>query len=486
MRGNRVYLVLGCGDVGFSIASRLKERGADVVVVDRNAERVRQLKLMGYNAILGDFGLPDVLRDAGLARAEMVLIMTPDFSATQMALRAINRLKAELRVDPVVVARVSDEAEVGEVKRLGASDALPSSQLLAGFAIGKFEGVKEMVKEKRLRALLRELVGGRMAIVLQTNPDPDSIASGVALKRYVKAFGLDADIIHDGVIGRTQNRALVNLLELDLLEADKTDFKKYDSFALVDVATHANCALPEEILPTIVIDHHPVPSGEVRARYQDLTIVGATSTLLTNYLRYAAVEIDEATAAALVIGIITDTMNFTRGATPLDFDAFEHLMKIASADLVGRLLSPAISPDALRVFSNAIRASKLKGGYLTANVGEVKDRGLMAQTADFLLNREGVTTTFIYGICGDAVCASARTNDVALHLGQTLKGAFSDVGSAGGHARMAAAAIPLKVFGRISKKAELRKEIDRAVGRKFLEAVSVVKPKAKPKRARPR
>ena len=476
-----MYLVLGCGDVGFSVVAELKNRGAEVVVVDKDPKRVGQLKLMGYNAVTGDFGLPNVLKEAGMAQAEMVLIMVSDFSAVQSALGAINSLKAELKVDPVVVVRVTDEAEIDEVKHLGASDALPSSQLLAKFAIDKFEALRAMGKEKQLRALIQELVGfGKMAIVLQTNPDPDSIASGVALKMYAKAFGLDADLIYDGVVGHPQNRALVNMLELNLREAERVDFTKYSSFALVDVATHANCSLPKDILPTIVIDHHSVPSGEVKARYQNLSIVGSNSTIMTNYLRYGGVEIDKATAAALIVGILTDTMFFTRGAKPPDFDAFEYLMNLVDTELLGRLLWPSISSDALDVLSAAIRASKIKGSYLLAYVGEVKDRDLIAQSADFLLNRDGISTTFIYGICGDVVRVSARTKDVSLHLGQKLREAFGQIGSAGGHARMAGATVPLSFFGKVSGSA-LKREIDRVVGRKFLETVGLAKPQ-KPRR----
>ncbi len=483
MRGERVYLLLGCGDVGFSVASRLKNRGAELVVVDKDAKKIELLKKMGYSAFVGDFFLPNVLKDAGISRAEVALLMVPDFHATERTLGAINRLKAELKIDPVVVARVLDEAETAEAKRLGASDALPSSQILANFTFSRFQELKGMVKEKRLRALLREL-GGRIAIVLQTNPDPDGIASGVALKRYAKAFGVDADIIYDGSIGHQQNRALVNLLELDLLRAEEVKFNNYTAFALVDVATHANCALPKNILPTIVIDHHPVPSSEVRARYQDITIVGSTSTLLTNYLRYAAVEIDGATAAALVIGILTDTMNFTRGATFTDFDAFEHLMKLADIELLGRLQSPAVSPEALDVLARAIKGSKLKGGYLVTNVGEVNDRDTLPQAADFLLKREGVQTALVYGIWNNSVCVSARTNDIAIHLGQTLKHIFGEIGSAGGHARMAGARIPLKAIKAKSKR-DIKRAIDRQVGEKFFEVVGVTKP-SKRRRARSR
>jgi nanoRNase/pAp phosphatase (c-di-AMP/oligoRNAs hydrolase) len=487
MRCEQVYLVLGCGDVGFSVASRLKERGVDLVVVDKDTKKIERLRGMGYDAFVGDFCLPKVLKDAGISRAEVVLLMVPDFRAIEQALGAINRLKVELGIDPVVVARVLDEAETTEAKRLGASDALPSSQILANFTIGRFEELKGMAKEKRLRALLHELSGNRMAIVLQTNPDPDGIASGVALKRYAKAFGIDADIIYDGIIGHQQNRALVNLLGMDLLHVKDANFNYYTAFALVDVATHANCALPNDILPTIVIDHHPVPSSEVRARYQDITVVGSTSTLLTNYLRYAAVELDRATAAALVIGILTDTMNFTRGAMPTDFDAFEYLMRLADADLLGRLQSPAISPEALDVLARAIKGSKLKGGYLITNVSEVKDRDTLPQAADFLLKREGVQTVLVYGTCGDTVHVSARTKDIALHLGQMLKRAFSPIGSAGGHASMAGATIPIKAIKatEVAGKRTLKAAIDRQVGRKFLEVVGVLKP-VKRRRAKPR
>jgi len=475
--------VLGGGDVGFSVASKLKERGLELVVVDKDPKKIEWFGKLGFGTFMGDFCLPNVLKEAGISRAEVVLLMVPDFRVTERALGTINSLKVGLGIDPVVVTRVLDEEETVEAKRLGVSDVLPSSQILANFAISRFEELKGMAKEKRLRALLREPSVGPIAIVLQTNPDPDGIASGVALKRYAKAFGIDADIIYDGEIGHPQNRALRNLLELNLRKAEEVNFSGYNAFALVDVATHANCALPKDILPTIVIDHHSVPSSEVGARYQDITNVGSTSTLLTNYLRYAAVEVDRATAAALVIGILTDTQNFTRGATPTDFDAFEYLMKLADLDLVGRLQSPAVSPEALDVLARAIKGSKLNGGYLTTNVGEVKDRDLIALTADFLLKREGVMTAFAYGICGDAVYASARTNDVSLHLGQLLKEAFVPFGSAGGHARMAGATISLKAFAKVSKRA-LKAEIDSKVGRRFLEVIGVVKPRAKRKRAK--
>lgn len=478
-----MYLLLGCGDVGFSLMCKLKDQGAELTVVDKDPKKVQQLEDMGYNALWGDFTSPEILIKAGIERADVVLLMISNFRESERVLDALNDLKKQLNIDPVVVTRVRDEVEVDEAKRLGASDALPSSQILADFTLSMLQELETMTKEKRLRGLMRELSGPKMAIVLQTNPDPDSISSGVALKRYAKAFGVDSDIIYDGMIGH-QNRPLVNLLGLNLLYAEDVDFERYGSFALVDVATHANCPLPQHILPTIVIDHHPVPSGEVRARFQDIEIVGSTSTLLTNYLRFGAVEIDGATAAALIIGILTDTMGLTRGAKPVDFSAMLHLMKFADADLLRKLQSPAISSEALDVLARAIKRSKVKGGYLVTSVGEARSREQIAQAADFMLNREGVMTALAHGICGNMVYVSARTNDVTLHLGQTLKEAFGKMGSAGGHARMAGAAIPLSAFGKIADKRALMTEINRTVWSRFLEAVGLLKPRVRRKRVR--
>jgi len=338
VKTSKLYLVLGCGDVGFAVANELKGLGIELAVIDRDAVKVEMLRELGYEAIRGDFGSPEVLRKAGIERAEAVLITARDFSATKQALKAIKKLEIDLEIKPVVIARVSEESEVPEVKRLGASDALPSVQVFVDSLLKTVYDVRAMAKERQLRALLRGLNVGRLAIVLRNDPSPDGIASGVAMKRYAKAFGVDADVIYAGPVSRQPERAMVRLLELELLPAEKVKFEDYAGFALVGVATHANCALPRDILPTIVIDNHPVPLGEVRARFCDIKQVGATSTLLTNYLGHAAVELDEATATALAIGILSNTRSFTKGATPLDLDTLEYLLPRANTDLLQRLL----------------------------------------------------------------------------------------------------------------------------------------------------
>ncbi|MCD6248684.1 MAG: NAD-binding protein [Hadesarchaea archaeon] len=466
-----MYLLLGCGDVGFILANKLREQGAEVTIVDKSQAKVEQLRGLGYDAVMGDFTKPETLKRAGIASAEVVLILVKDIETTELTFGAINQLKLELKIDPVIVARVTDVAEAQDLKKLGATDVIPVSNVIADYTFQKFRELRQLIKEKQLREILRG-VKGKMAIVLQTNPDPDSIASGMALKHYAKTFGVESDIIYDGQIGHQQNRAMVNLLNVELIHADGVDLNEYKAHALVDVSTYGNCALPETIVPTIVIDHHSV-ADEVEAKYKDIIDVGATATILTNYLRYAKVELDESLATALAFAILTDTADFTRGATHLDFSALEHLQPMIDTELLYKLQSPPISADTCDVLMRAIRSSKIRSGYLISNVGEIKDRDALPQAADFLLRREGVLTTLVYGYDDNSVYLSARTNDVRLHIGKLLKDMFGKIGSAGGHPTAAGGTIPLKAFGKLRGKRALRGAIDKAIGRKFWEKVGV-------------
>ncbi|MBA7501447.1 hypothetical protein ES706_00017 [subsurface metagenome] len=52
--GRGLYLVLGCGDVGFGVASRLKCRDVEVAVIERDASKVEALRWHGYAAFPGD------------------------------------------------------------------------------------------------------------------------------------------------------------------------------------------------------------------------------------------------------------------------------------------------------------------------------------------------------------------------------------------------------------------------------------------------
>ncbi len=305
----------------------------------------------------------------------------------------------------------------------------------------------------------RDPDGGHLAVVMHDNPDPDAIASAVALVRIAESAGVRATPCYYGRVSHQENRAMVNLLDLDIrrLSSDES-VAEFDGFALVDHSRPGvNDQLPEDLAVDVVIDHHP-PRAPVEATFVDLRReVGATSTLLTGYLtrfgipNYGGSHL----ASALLYGIRVDTAEFTREVTASDFEAAAALSVHADAELLDRVASPSVTGETMDVVGRAVRNREVRGDALASCVGRVADRDALAQASDRLLDLEGITTTLVYGYDDGSmsdgetptVYASARARGTRLDLGETLRLAFDGLGSAGGHADMAGAQIPLSALG---------------------------------------
>lgn len=471
----KLYLIFGCGDLGFALGNKLREKEEEIQILEKDEDKVRQLEEIGFDAHQGDFTKTEDIKETDIEEAKVILILSSELETVEKSLGAINQLKLDMEIDPIVIARATDSILESEVKNLGADEVIITSRVVAENIHDRFQEFRARIKEKKLRKMLTEKEG-KLGIILQDNPDPDSIASGIALKGYAEPLGIESELIYGGRIGHQQNRALVNTLNAPMIRVEEVDFEDYELFAMVDVATHGNCSLPEEISPTMIIDHHSAVSDRASAEYEDIMDVGATATILSNYMKYAEREIDESLATALVFALLTDTLNFTRGATALDFRALEFLLPLISNELLQKFQSPPLSADTLEVIRKAIRSSRVKGGYLISNVGEVKDRDAIAQAADYLLRREGALTTLIYGIEDDKVYISGRTRDVRLHIGKTMEELYGNMGSAGGHPTSGGGRISLDEFdvSKSNKKA-LRGALDRAIGRKFWETFGALK-----------
>ena len=300
---------------------------------------------------------------------------------------------------------------------------------------------------KRLFATLRS-TQGRLAVVMHDNPDPDAIASALALARVASRAGVAADACYFGNIAHQENRALVNLLELDLVELDDaSSMDDYGGVALVDHSRPGvNDGLPEETTVDIVVDHHP-PRAPVEARFVDIRRdIGATSTLLSDYLRRAGIEPDESLATALLFGIRVDTDDFTREVTTTDFEAAAWLLTHADLSVLERVESPSMTSAVVETLARAIRNRDVRGDALATNVGSISDRDALAQAADRILNMEGVKIAVVYGFTDGTVYVSGRARGTDVDLGETLRDALGAIGSAGGHADMAGGQIPLGIL----------------------------------------
>ena len=76
-------------------------------------------------------------------------------------------------------------------------------------------------KLKELRALVDE--GDRVAIVLQDDPDPDAMASAMALRTLLGRNKLTTPLFSFKPVTRPENRTMVHLLEIDIEPAETAE-----------------------------------------------------------------------------------------------------------------------------------------------------------------------------------------------------------------------------------------------------------------------
>lgn len=70
-------VIVGAGEVGYHIASRLALEHKEVVVIDKNADAIRRVaENMDVQTITGSGSSPSVLKDAGIHQAEILLAVT--------------------------------------------------------------------------------------------------------------------------------------------------------------------------------------------------------------------------------------------------------------------------------------------------------------------------------------------------------------------------------------------------------------------------
>jgi hypothetical protein len=84
---------------------------------------------------------------------------------------------------------------------------------------------------------------------------------------------------------------------------------------------------------------------------------------------------------------------------------------------------------------------------------------------------EEVRTTVVYGYDADTIYVSSRARGTQIDLGEALRDAFDQIGSAGGHVDMAGAQIRLGVLEAVDEEDEsLRQVVEEVVANRFLEA----------------
>ena len=466
------YIIFGCGSTGYNVAEELGQESEDLVIVDKDEKRVEDLRDQKYEALVRDLRDPNLME--GLPVPEVAFILTNDRDANLTALKTIkNRYPATY-----VIARATDPVSVDLLQQEGADIVLYPQEVVARTAIHHIRKLHSSRLALRLYDLLAAWEG-TLCIVTHLNPDPDSISSAMALSmiaRHASHNKLNCRILYEGDIGHQENRAFINLLEIKMERLTPQILSECNYIALVDSsAPGANNELPKTTRVNIIVDHHKNgerPPGA--ADFVDIRPgVGATASIMTQYLMELDIPVSKSVATALLYGIRADTRDFKRNVTPQDLNYAAFLLPLTDSDLLDKITSPSISQETVEIMGNAIRNRRIRSGYLFSNVGFIRNRDALPQAADILIHLEGVNTALVYGISDQNIVISSRNKDIRLHLGNVMAEAFGPIGEAGGHATMAAAMIPLSYFSMVKEKEELLNLIIDPILKRFANIVGL-------------
>jgi len=397
-----------------------------VYVVPRPALAAR-ISRGGGVAVAGDPSAERVYRRAFVSGQEAAVVAVPRARRG----RVLAALRRAAPGAPVVVVADEDDPSPGDVTLLSPA-AL--AELVVEPVLAR---ALTRARVERVRAHFER--AERVLIMIQDDPDPDAIASALALKIVLGRTRGGATIGTFGTVGRPENRAMTRILDIDVDRLTVSAVREYDRVAMVD----AQPAFFEEPLGEIdlVIDHHPT-EAPVRARLRDVRpSYGATSTILTEYLRAVDVKVSPRLATALLYGIKADTLALERGATRADMDAFAFLHGLANHGALRRIERPELPPAVLDLLAEAITRRRLVDGVMFTHVGPMPYRELAAQFADLLLQVEGAEWTVVSGEIEGELHISVRNSGHERAAGDVVRQAFADLGRAGGHRAMAKAVI---------------------------------------------
>ena len=329
--------------------------------------------------------------------------------------------------------------------------------------------------------------GSMLLICLKGYPDPDNIATAIALRWLAKIFQIESDIIYFEEISHHENRALVKKLDIELIQySSKFDTSKYDFYAINDCQSpNLPIELKSDCELLVFVDHHKA-LGDVQSKHLDIREnAGSTASIYGEYLMHSPVPFtggdfeQSRVVTALMHGIRTDTDNFVN-AQPIDFQASQFFAKKVDRDLLALISHQSIPAKTMDLTQIALQSKDVKAPYLFSGVGYVREeeRDAIGQCADYLLNREGIETVIVYGIVGNAwVDGSLRTKSHTLDPDKWLKDVFGHSKDGhwygGGRKDKGGFQIHLGVFSRCTDKTILWSLVKKTLDELFYQKIGI-------------
>jgi nanoRNase/pAp phosphatase (c-di-AMP/oligoRNAs hydrolase) len=309
---------------------------------------------------------------------------------------------------------------------------------------GKLNGKISHRLSDRFLAGLQD--ASNVTFLSHVHPDPDSLGSMMGLAHLVETcLGKPTRLTRDGLISRAENRAMVDLLDIDLLAIEKVTWQEGSALVMVDSQPKTGRHNVDPTVPVYaVIDHHDTPGDLDGIPFVDVrNTLGATCSLVTTYLMEQDIEVPPVVATGLLYGIETETSGYPREACDLDDEALLYLYPLADKDLLARIRNARLPQSHFEGILHALQSSFIYDRLIVSWVNELPQPEMAAEVVDFLIRFEEIDWAFCAGVYQDKLILSVRAAVEDAHAGDMLRQVVGRRGRAGGHDRRAGGTIYL-------------------------------------------
>ncbi|MEA2088343.1 MAG: bifunctional oligoribonuclease/PAP phosphatase NrnA [Patescibacteria group bacterium] len=169
------------------------------------------------------------------------------------------------------------------------------------------------IKYKKIKLAIQS--AKKILVTAHQKPDGDALGSIFAITKYLESQGKNYKIYIEGE-NNYKNMPFLNFTSVDIKNISNANF---DALITLDSGDLARTGLDKAItgLKIINIDHHISNNN-----FGDINLVNSnassTTEILTKFFQTVNFEIDKDTASALLLGILTDTDNFSNKGTSSD------------------------------------------------------------------------------------------------------------------------------------------------------------------------
>jgi nanoRNase/pAp phosphatase (c-di-AMP/oligoRNAs hydrolase) len=297
---------------------------------------------------------------------------------------------------------------------------------------------KEEVNKNKMDEIFSNISNEEMvAILIHPSPDPDCLGAAQGFAVLLKEiYGISSKIFHLGEISHPQNRSIKNVLHIQLEDGRDLNPNDFSAVVVLDTDLDGTGLKSEKLKDVDVrIDHHITDRGN-GAKLKDVRTVGSTCSIVWDYLRAFDVKLedykDEATA--MVLGIKTDTLDFTRADTSdLDLEAYRSLLPLVDKNSLAKVINYPLPKSLFEIEAKAFKNRNVRGTTLVSFIGDITphNRDMIPTIADRFSRIDGVSTAIIMGLIENDITVSVRSDDARVDVHDLCVGAFGKENAGG-------------------------------------------------------